>query len=260
MILLLTMVLPQYLHYSLSASTHFTSSSTRLTPVHLPQHSALTLLSWTNLGKHIPSHPALYSSRVSQFILLNYRRWSQRWINGNHRHWANGWLKPYGDGPKQPYYGFWLSVYVGAFGLISVVLSIVQIYGQFKPPTPAATNGWVKCVEFSLFATWWFLMCGEIVPCDEWEFGWFAVIYITPWQEMLNRNDLSTEPTGGGASYPLGIVDKVLLCNNFQTTIPRCIDASFRRGIVVRDGDRWTSLKASLIPTWHYRQDRERVE
>jgi hypothetical protein len=49
-------------------------------------------------------------------------------------------IKPYGDGPKQAYYTFWLSVIVGGFGFVSVLLSLVQIYGQFKTTAPSVTG------------------------------------------------------------------------------------------------------------------------
>jgi hypothetical protein len=74
----------------------------------------------------------IYASRLEE-VIYKMREWRPQRL----RQWM---IKPYGDGPKQAYYTFWLSVIVGGFGFVSILLSIVQIYGQFKTTAPSVTG------------------------------------------------------------------------------------------------------------------------
>ena len=74
----------------------------------------------------------IYASRLEE-VIYKMREWRPQRL----RHWM---IKPYGDGPKQAYYTFWLSVIVGGFGFASVILSIVQIYAQFKTTAPSVSG------------------------------------------------------------------------------------------------------------------------
>jgi hypothetical protein len=74
----------------------------------------------------------IYAARLEE-VIYKMREWRPQTLG----QWM---IKPYGDGPKQAYYTFWLSIIVGGFGLVSVLLSIVQIYAQFKTNPPSLTG------------------------------------------------------------------------------------------------------------------------